>query len=260
MNLSFFSKILIALGIGLFTVFVIDPLDPSTVSTPFCLGIVLMGLSLRQSTELVVIVSLMYAILTIYALVSFHNYYAAHVHANPYPFFWLFQRVGLFLVLCMLAIYLSHYRTDTQRILTRFQTILSKLPAPVIISDVSGTITYANDTVTSVFHHPPSYLIGRSYFDFVLTESMKGKSIRSYFDLIESDTNGICDLETSPFGPENKRTAQIICLGTGQNRIMITPSPEYRFGLEPVGFSAAGEVAADEIHRRISKVLIPFPE
>lgn len=207
---------------GLLTVFVIDPLDMSTVSTPFCLGIILMGLSLRQGTTLVVAVSILYTALTLYALITFHHYYSIHVYASPHPIFWLFQRAGLFLVLCGLAIYLAYYRTDTERILTRLRTILGKLPAPVILSNASGHIVYANDAVAPLLHLTADEIVGRSYFDFFLTDKTKGQSIRAYFDLFEIETNGIFDLEVSPFGTTNRVSAQLICLGTGQSRVMIT--------------------------------------
>ena len=205
------------------TVWVIDPLDPSTVSTPFCLGIILMGISLRHDVGLVVAVSMLYCALTIYALIHFHAYYEQHMHVkNPHPYFWLFQRVGLFFVLCGLSIYLAYYRTDTERILTRLRTILGKLPAPVILSDASGLIVYVNDAVIPLFHHEPAELIGRSYFEYLLTDKTKGTSIRSYFELFENDTNGVYEIEVSPFGEAHRTSAQLICLGTGRNRVMIT--------------------------------------
>jgi len=217
-------KFILALLAGLVTVFVIDPLDPSTVCTPFLLGIILMALSLRQSPPLVVMVSILYSILTIYALIDFHRQYEARVGslAGPHPLFWLFQRAGLFLVLCGLASYLSYYRTETERTLSRLRAILSKLPAPVILSNASGHIVYANDAITPVLHETPFLIVGRSYFDFLMTEKMKGESIRSYFELFEADTNGLYEIEVSPFGKTNRMSAQLICLGKGPNRVMIT--------------------------------------
>ncbi|HEY0257252.1 MAG TPA: hypothetical protein VGC39_07410, partial [Candidatus Methylacidiphilales bacterium] len=44
----------------------------------------------------------------------------------------------------------------------------------------------------------------------------------SYFELFERETNEIRDLEIAPFGHNVRQHAQIICLGTGQDRIMIT--------------------------------------
>ena len=111
---------------GLVTVFIIDPLDPSTVSTPFLLGIILMGLSLRQGVGLVASVSVLYGVLTIYALIHFHHMHAVATGIrSPHPAFWLFQRMGLFVVLCGLAIYLAFYRTDMDRVLTRLRAILA---------------------------------------------------------------------------------------------------------------------------------------
>jgi PAS domain-containing protein len=207
---------------GLLTVFVIDPLDPTTVSTPFCLGIILMGLSLRQSPSLVIAVSGVYSVLTACALIEFHRYHDAHVHVSPHPYFWLFQRMGLFLLLCGMAIYLAYYRTDTERVLERLRTILGKLPAPVILSDASGNIVYANDAVTPIFNQTPEQIVGKSYFNFFLTEKMKGQSIRSYFTIFEANTNETYELEIYPFDSTEKMTAQLMCLGRGQNRVMVT--------------------------------------
>ncbi len=223
LKLSLPFKFLLALALGLVTVFIIDPLDPTTISTPFCLGIILMGLSLRQSTGLVAAVSSVYSILTIYALIHAHRYFSIHVHVTPHPYFWLFQRMGLFLVLCGMAIYLASYRTDTERILTRLRTILSKLPVPVILSDATGKIVYANDAMTSLLNQIPAQITGRSYFEFFMKDKMKGKSIRAYFGLFETDADGAYELEVGPFAAgAGKMNAQLTCLGTGKNRILIT--------------------------------------
>jgi PAS domain-containing protein len=222
MKLSFVSKFCLALLLGLVTVFYIDPLDKSTVSTPFCLGVVLMAFSLRQSTALVVAVSLAYTALTAYSLVQFHQYYSTHIYANPHPYFWLFQRTGLFIVLCMTAIYLAHYRNATERILSRLRIVLGKLPSPVIISDVSGNIVYANEAVELLLQQPSFKMVGDSYFNWFFTEAEKGESIRAYFDLFESNTHQIRELEVRSAGASEKVHAQLSSLGTGSNRIMIT--------------------------------------
>ena len=73
-----------------------------------------------------------------------------------------------------------------------------------------------------MLHLNPAEIIGRSYFEFVLTDETKGKSIRTYFENFEADTNGVYELEVAPFGEANKLSAQLICLGTGPNRVMIT--------------------------------------
>jgi PAS domain-containing protein len=222
LKLSFFNKLLLVLALGLFATFVIDPLDPSTLSTPFLLGMILMGLSLRQTVSLVITSSLAYFVLAVIALVNFRSFYDQHIHVTPHPYFWLFQRLGLFLVVCSMAIYLSYYRTDTQRNIARFRTILSKLPAPVIISDGSGSVTYVNDAMRLLLAEPTSSIFGKSYFDFFLMQAEKGRSIRSYFELFEDDQDEVHEIEISLLGSSKKIKAQLTCLGTGQNRIMIT--------------------------------------
>jgi PAS domain-containing protein len=221
-KLSFFYKICLLTIAGLVTVFYIDPLDNSTVSSPFLLGLILTGLSLRQNWSLVAVTSLIYLVLALYSLIRFHSYFAAHIYANPHPYFWLFQRTGLFLVLCVLAIYLASYRMEAEKILGRFQSMLGKLPTPVIISDASGVVTYVNDAVSPILSQLPSEIIGRSYFDFILTDPMKGQSIRNYFDLFDADTHRMRELSVYPFSPGDKWNAQIACLGSGAHRIMIT--------------------------------------
>ncbi|MCE0497371.1 MAG: PAS domain-containing protein [Methylacidiphilales bacterium] len=231
MKLSFFYKLFILLVLGLVVVFVVDPLDPTTVSTPFCLGIVLMGLSLRQDTRLVVLVSLIYSILTVVALLQFHNHnVAAHVITSPYYashqhfLFWLFQRIGLFLVLCAMAIYLSHYRTDTQRILTHVQDILAKLPAPVAISDAAGYIVFANEALRTAFPQEAAELIGKRYVDFFMTDVQEGKAMRYYIELFEEETNRVHEIEVKPANSEReaKIKGRLTCLGSGPDRVMIT--------------------------------------
>jgi PAS domain-containing protein len=137
-----------------------------------------------------------------------------------------------FFALCGLAIYLSYDRAATKRKLAQTRTILRRLPAPVILSDASGVIVYANDAVTPILHHSSTEIVGRSYFDFVLMDKLKGQAIRSYFDRFEADTNGVFQLEISPFGEANRGTAELICLGKGANRVMITVLPKIERILE----------------------------
>jgi PAS domain-containing protein len=222
MKLSFFAKLVALLILGLVVEFVIDPLDPSTISTPFLLGIILMGLSLRQSASVVTAASLIYCAITVHALIEFHRYHEIHGHVGPHPFFWLFQRVGLFLVLCGLAIYLAYYRTDTQRIIANIRNILGKLPAPVVISDAAGFIIYANDTLSTIFKQSAADIIGKRYVDLFMTDIQEGKAMRYYIELFADQANSIHELEIKPFYSETKIKGRLTCLGSGSNRVMIT--------------------------------------
>jgi len=222
MKLSFFAKLFVLLILGLIVVFIIDPLDPTTISTPFMLGIILMGLSLRQSTALVVATSFIYLLLTAYALIKAHEYFSAHFYASPHPYFWLFQRTGLFLLVCGMACYLAYYRTDTQRILTHIQNVLAKLPAPVVISDAAGYIVYANEALSAIFKQDPAGLTGKRYIDFLMNDIQEGKAMRYYIEFFGAEANSIHELEIKPFDSETKLKARLTCLGSGSNRVMIT--------------------------------------
>jgi PAS domain-containing protein len=227
MKLSFFAKLIALLILGLAVEFVIDPLDPSTVSTPFLLGIILMGLSLRQSTALVAATGLIYAILTVDALILFHRYHEIHGHVGPHPYFWLFQRAGLFLVLSALAIYLAYYRTATERTRHYLEDILSKIPAPVVISDAAGFIIYGNDSLSVVFKQSATEIIGKRYVDLFMTDIQEGKAMRYYIEIFSERDKGTHEMGVRPFGGPIQMTARLICVGTGPSRVLITVLSDY---------------------------------
>ena len=96
MDRSFFLKFLLALILGLVVVGVFDHLDVSALSAPFCLAVVLMGASLRQSPRLVVAISLVYILLVTYS--AFYFFYHTNHPRLPFPYtvFGLVQTGGSF--------------------------------------------------------------------------------------------------------------------------------------------------------------------
>jgi len=219
MKLSPIIALSLSLILALLVTFIVDPLDPSTLSTPFCLGMILMALSIRQPAWVVVIVSVCYCVLVIFAMVNFYEESPRH---GPHPYFWFFQRFGLFLVVSTMAIYLSHYREETQRNLTHIQEILSKLPVPVAISDATGCIIYVNEALCSFFSKPASSLVGKRYIDFFMTNTQEGKAMRYYIDLFGDEAKNVHDVELrTPVNPADI-SACLTCLGPGSHRHMIT--------------------------------------
>jgi len=219
MKLSSPITISIAVVLAIIVVFIIDPLDPSTFSTPFCLGMILMWLSLRQKAWVVLLITFCYAILDCYASVWFMGKFQ---HPAPHPYFWFFQRFGLFLVVCVMAIYLSYHREQSEKNLERIQAILGKLPAPVVVSDGAGYVVYANEALCSFFNQKGNSLVGKRYLDLFMTNIDEGKAMRYYIELFaaqEQDSPEV-DLMTSVNNSSIK--ASLTCLGTGSNRNMIT--------------------------------------
>jgi PAS domain-containing protein len=219
MKLSTTSIFIIAIMLALLVVFAVDPLDPSTLSTPFCFGLIVMGLSLRQRVWLVLSISLIYCVLVVFAMVHFLEFAPG---PNPHPIFWFFQRFGLFLIVCGMGVYLSSYRENTERNLTHIQGILSKLPAPVVISDAAGYITYVNEAICTFFKQPATSLIGKRYADLFMSDTQEGKAMRYYIDLFADQTNSMHELELRPSVSTSNINACITCLGTGIHRNMIT--------------------------------------
>ena len=223
MNSAFFAKLFGLVLLGLGVVFLVEPLDHSTTSAPFLLGIILMALSLRQSTALVIAVSIIYSGLTVYDLIVFVDYVSAHLHPVLHPAFWLFQRMGLFLVVCAMAIYLAYYRVSTQSMLSHVQTILTKLPTPVVISDATGHIIYTNEALATIFKQNAAQMIGRRYVEVLLSDIQEGKAMRYYIELFGDTENKVHEIEMiKPLDDKTKMKARLTCFGAGTGRILIT--------------------------------------
>ncbi len=222
MTIRTFLPLLLLLILGLLVVFVVDPLEPTTLSTPFCLGLVLLLISLRLKISLVVTTSILYALLTSYALVQFLNYTDQHFHSVNRPYFWLFQRGGLFLVVCTMAIYLAYYRTAIERARNHLQDILSKLPAPMVISDASGIITYTNDALIDVFRPADPEIVGKRFIELFMSDIQEGKAMRYYIEVFSEHDPGVHEIGVRPFGGPIQMNARLICLGAGPSRVMIT--------------------------------------
>jgi len=221
MNLSFYAKLFGLLLVGIVVALIIDPLDKSTICTPFLLAIILMALSLRQSVALVIGTSTLYTVLTAYALIDHMDYVQVYVHPVSHPVFSILLRIGSFLVVCALSIYLAHYRTNTSRILLHVQDILAKLPAPIVISDATGYITYANEALAQMFNRKASQLAGLRYVDFLMTDIQEGKAMRYYIEIFGDESNRVHELEVRPVNNE-KMKARLTCLGSGPSRVLIT--------------------------------------
>ena len=210
--------LLTLLGAAIVT-FVVDPLDPTTLSTPFCLAMILMALSFRQKPWLVVSTTIFYNFLVLYAM--FH--FMAHaIFPFPHPYFWFFQRYGMFLIVCCMGIYMTYYRDGMERNLIRIQALFSKLPAPVAVSDEAGYITYVNEPLCSFFQLAASSLMGKRYIDVFMATIQEGKAASYYNELFKMIANTSHDIELGTAGITGNTKGCLICLGEGKQRNLIT--------------------------------------
>jgi PAS domain-containing protein len=219
MKLSPSVALLLAVVLALMVVFVIDPLDKTTFSTPFCLGMILMWLSLRQKAWVVLTVTIFYCFLDFYATELFLGSFQ---HPAEHPYFWFFQRFGLFIVVCVMSVYLSYHREESERSLKHIQGILSKLPAPVVISDATGIITYVNEALCSFFGKASTELVGKRYLELFMTNIDEGKAMRYYIELFGSHDQNAPEVELLTSARPTNIKASLTCLGTGTKRSMIT--------------------------------------
>jgi len=219
---SLFFKFFAALILGLVVISVLDRLDVSTVSAPLCLGIVLMGASLRQSPSLVVAISLAYILLVTYSAFYFF-YYSTHPRLPfPYPVFALVQRVGLFVVVCAMAIYMSVYRATSEQTLADVRNTLSKLPVPVVISDPRGLIIYTNESLNASLQYLPPDLTGKRYMDFFMPAVQEGNAWRHYIKIFGDEGDKVHEMEITPLGGTIPMVARLTCHGTGAQRTLVT--------------------------------------
>jgi hypothetical protein len=208
----------LAIVMGMIVAFVIDPLDSSTLSTPFLLGLLLMALSIRQTLGVVITACAVYCVLDVYAMV----YFLEHApHPAVHPPFWFFQRLGQFLVVCVMSIYLSYFREQMQGNLDQTKEILSKLPAPVAISDAAGYVSYVNDCLCMFLNQPASQLVGKRYVDLFMTDIHEGKAMRYYIELF-ADPRPNHEMKLKTSAPPANFNANVTCLGAGAQRNMIT--------------------------------------
>ena len=213
---------LFALLLGLGVVLGFDQLDVSALSSPVCLALVLMGISLRQTPAFVTLISLVYFLLVTYSALYFLH------HSNPFHvplsirLFGLVQREGVFAVVCAMAIYMAFYRAISDQMLADVRTTVSKLPVPVVISDAEGFITYTNESLNDSLEYLPHDLVGKKYVDFFMPTVPEGKAMRRYVELFGSASNSVHEIDLMPFGSTVPMLARLTCHGTGSKRSLIT--------------------------------------
>jgi PAS domain S-box-containing protein len=219
MKLSPATILILSILAGVIVVFVIDPLDSTTLISPFCLGILLLTLSIHQRVWVVLTVCIIYCALDIQSML----YFLRHApHPIVHPLFWFYETFGLFIVVCLSASYLSYYREQTQRTLNQTREILSKLPSPVAVSDATGYVTYVNDYLCALLGQSSSQLVGKRYVDLFMSDIEAGKAMRYYIDLFGEPNEKLHDLKLRTSSSQIETEAYATCLGSGARRNMVT--------------------------------------
>jgi PAS domain-containing protein len=154
-------------------------LIPGVFTLPLLLLMVLIFLAFRLPAWMVAIWTAMYAgvILTILL--------APVQEAKTDPALRPYARTAIFLAGGSAAIVVASHRRRLEKGQEALFNIISSLPLPVIISDISGNILLLNDAARQVLKNHLSELSGLSFFSTFVSPDNQGKTIAkyiSYFD------------------------------------------------------------------------------
>ena len=157
---------------------------PGIFALPVLLLMVLIFLAFRLPAWMVAVWMLMYgaAILTILLLPV--------QEARTDPAFKPYARTAVFLAGGSAAILLASYRRRMEKGHEALFQIISAMPLPVIVSDISGNILLLNNAAQGVLKNHISELSGLSFFSTFISPDNQGKTIVKYIGYFDPGHSG----------------------------------------------------------------------
>jgi PAS domain-containing protein len=174
---NFWLPLLLGIGLFLFD----DYLIPNVFALPLLLLVALIFLAFRLPAWMVTIWTVMYAgvILTILLLPV--------REAVTDPEFKPYVRTGIFLAGGSAAILLASHRQRLEKGHEALFSVISALPVPIIVSDISGNILLLNASAQGVLKCHLSEMSGLSYFSTFVGPEHQGQAIATYIDYFKSN-------------------------------------------------------------------------
>jgi len=215
------APVLLAAGI-LF----LDQKSPDVVVAPLASMILMLLLSFRlEPLELIPFAA------TFAGVIFYSLRYMQHLdQQGDSDWMRLSVRIFSFLVASSLAVLFSKYRREARARHDRTVAIITTMPVPVIISDATSLIVFANDEAVEFMQMPRGHLQCASYVQLFMANKDEGTAMRDY---IKFFTN-LPDVEEGTLtrtrdmclaianGEKHNVQARLICLGKGEARSMIT--------------------------------------
>ncbi len=167
------------LGVVLFLVDLY--LLPNLFALPLLLLMALIFLAFRLPAWMVAIWTVMYAGTVLMILLLPVQEGVTDPAFKPYV------RTGIFLAGGTAAILLASHRQRLERGRDALFSVISALPVPVIVSDISGNILLLNDAAQEVLKSHLSELSGLSYFSTFVGAENQGQAIATYIGYFNSD-------------------------------------------------------------------------
>jgi PAS domain-containing protein len=122
-----------------------------------------------------------------------------------------------------IAVLLSMHRIKLRSRHREVLSVLQKLPVPVIVSDNSGSVIFANDEAALLLQTSLSEIIGFSYFAFFVGEYQKGRAVQSYLKLLDSPSADPQEMEiTLRNQPGQPLNATLVPLEVDGSKLLVT--------------------------------------
>ena len=193
-------------------------LIPGVFALPLLLLMLLIFLAFRLPAWMVAVWTVMYAgaILVLVLLLPLSE-------ATTDPALKPYYRTAIFLAGGTAAILLAGHRQRLEKGHEALFNVISALPLPVIVSDISGNILLLNNAAQSLLKNHINELAGLSFFSTFVSPSDQGQTIAkyiSYFDPTHVETV-LTTLQTRGAPPITLH-ASITVVGLGKNRFAVT--------------------------------------
>jgi len=174
---NFWLPLFLGIGLFLFDTYLI----PNVFALPLLLLMALIFLAFRLPAWMVTIWTVMYAGAILMILLLPVQEAVTDPALKPYI------RTGIFLAGGTAAILLANHRQRLEKGHEALFSVISALPVPVIVSDISGNILLLNAAAQGVLKSHLSELSGLSYFSTFVEPENQGRAISTYIGYFNSD-------------------------------------------------------------------------
>ena len=208
-----------AVGLTIVTaVFILDLGANTLAVTPFFCAITLLALAFVLRPLEIAGTSLLMSVLLSLSLIYLQQFRNGDPHIE-----WIrvLLRLGSFAAATVLAMLFSRYRLYSARMTDQTFEVLSRMPAPVIVSDAYGQIRFANNAAIQLLSKDSRNLRGVSYTRLLLTESEEGSADRIYRKVFEESASKHRSITLS-HGAGMQLSAHTASIGERENRLMVT--------------------------------------
>ena len=144
-----------------------------------------------------------------------------------------YVRTATFLRGGVVAAVMAGRRTQLEKSYNSLLQVLSSLPYPVVVSDISGAILLINNAAEKLIENPTNDLSGLSYFSTFANPSEQGQSIARYLGYFNTNDAGPHRMMLHTRGKNQMTlTASLTIVETTSQQLAVTivesvsPSPQ----------------------------------